>query len=63
MITGSVITASVQEAASRQRPMPANSTNAPTPNRAWTMLGTPARFSTAMLMIRVAQLSPAYSFR
>ncbi len=27
------------------------------------MLGTPARFITARLMIRVAQLSPAYSFR
>ena len=34
MITGRVITASVQEAASSERPMPANSTNAPTPNKA-----------------------------
>ena len=32
MMTGSVITASVQEAASRHLPRPANSTNAPTPN-------------------------------
>ena len=63
MITGSVITASVQEAASSERPMPANITNAPTPNRAWTMLGTPARFTTARLMIRVSQLSRAYSLR
>ena len=50
MITGSVITASVQEAASSDRPMPANSTNAPTPNSACTMLGTPARFTTARLI-------------
>ena len=34
MITGSVITASVQEAASSEWPMPANITNAPTPNSA-----------------------------
>ncbi len=33
MITGRVITASVQEAASSERPMPAKSTKAPTPNR------------------------------
>ena len=63
MMTGRVITASVQEAASRERPMPANSTKAPTPNRACTMLGTPARFTTARLMIRVSQLSRAYSLR
>ncbi len=63
MITGSVITASVQEAASSERPMPANITKAPTPNKAWTMLGTPARFTTARLMIRVSQLSRAYSLR
>ena len=43
MITGRVITASVQEAASSERPMPANSTKAPTPNRACTMLGTPGQ--------------------
>ncbi len=34
MITGRVITPSVQEAASSERPMPAKSTNAPTPNSA-----------------------------
>ena len=33
MITGRVITARVQEAASIDLPMPAKSTNAPTPNR------------------------------
>ena len=33
MITGSVITARVQEAASSERPIRANSTKAPTPNR------------------------------
>ncbi len=43
--------------------MPAKSTNAPRPNRAWTMLGTPARFTTARLMMRVSQLFFAYSFR
>ena len=63
MITGKVITASVQEAASSERPMPANITNAPTPNKACTMLGTPARFTTARLMIRVNQLLRAYSLR
>ena len=43
--------------------MPANSTKAPRPNRACTMLGTPARFTTARLMMRVNQFSRAYSFR
>ena len=47
MITGSVITASVSEAARIDWPRPAASTNAPSPNSAWTMLGTPARLITA----------------
>ncbi len=63
MITGSVMIASVQEAARIDRPMPANSTNAPRPNSACTMLGTPARLTTARLTMRVNQFSRAYSFR
>ncbi len=63
MITGKVITASVQEATSSEGRMWKKSTNAPTPNSAWTMLGTPARLTTARLMIRVSQLSRAYSLR
>ena len=63
MITGSVMIASVHDAASTDRPKPANNTNAPTPKRAWTMLGTPARLTTAMLTMRVSQFSPAYSLR
>ena len=63
MITGSVMMASVNEAASTDSPSPAKTTNAPTPNNACTMLGTPARFTTAMFTIRVNQLSAAYSFR
>ena len=43
MITGSVMMASVHDAASTLSPMPANSTNAPTPNSACTMLGTPGQ--------------------
>ena len=53
MITGRVMIASVHEAASTDSPMPANITNAPTPNSACTMLGTPARLTTARLTIRV----------
>ena len=63
MITGRVMMARVSEAARIDRPMRANSTKAPSPNRACTMLGTPARFTTARLMTRVNQLSRAYSFR
>src|SRR6476659_3511948 len=63
MITGNVMTASVHDAASTDLPMPANITKAPTPNSACTMLGTPARLSTARLTTRVNQLSPAYSFK
>jgi hypothetical protein len=63
MITGKVITASVRDAANTDSPRSANITNAPTPNKAWTMLGTPARFTTARLMTRVNQLSRAYSLR
>ena len=63
MITGNVITASVHEAASSDLPICANATNAPTPKRPWTILGTPARFTTARLMMRVYQLFFAYSFK
>ena len=41
----------------------ASSTKAPRPNSACTMLGTPARLMTARLMIRLNQLSRAYSLR
>ena len=63
MMTGRVMIARVQDAASTERPIPANSTKAPTPKSACTMLGTPARLTTARLTKRVSQLSPAYSFR
>src|SRR2546426_10194561 len=63
MMTGSVITASVDDAARTERPIPADSTNAPTPNSACTILGTPARLTTARLTARVNQLLPAYSFK
>src|SRR3990172_9230296 len=63
MMTGNVMIASVQEAANTDSPMPANITKAPTPNSACTMLGTPARLTTARLTTRVNQLSPAYSFK
>ena len=63
MITGSVITASVSEAARIDWPRPAASTKAPRPNSAWTMLGTPARLMTATWMRRVNQVSRAYSWR
>ncbi len=63
MMTGSVMTAKVNEAARIDSPKSANTTKAPTPNSACTMLGTPARLTTARLMIRVNQLSCAYSFR
>ena len=43
MITGNVMMASVQEAAITERPNPANSTKAPTPKSACTMLGTPGQ--------------------
>ena len=63
MMTGMVMIASVSEAARMLRPMCAKSTNAPRPKSAWTMLGTPARFTTARFTTRVNQLSLAYSFR
>ena len=40
-----------------------NSTKAPTPNKACTIEGTPARLTIAMLIARVSQLSRAYSLR
>lgn len=61
--TGSVMTASVRLAASMLAPKSANSTNAPNPNRAWTMEGTPARLIIARLIARVRRLSRAYSLR
>ena len=63
MITGSVITASVSDAARIDCPSPAASTNAPRPKSAWTILGTPARLMTATWMSRVNQVSRAYSLR
>jgi hypothetical protein len=63
MITGRVMMARVSEAARMDRPRPANRTKAPRPNRACTMLGTPARWMTARWMSRVSQLSRAYSLR
>ena len=39
------------------------STNAPTPKRACTIEGTPARLMMARLIARVSQLSGAYSLR
>ena len=44
-------------------PKPKNMTKAPTPNRACTIEGTPARLMMARLMARVNQLSGAYSLR
>ena len=63
IITGSVMIASVNDAASIDSPKPAKRTNAPTPNSAWTILGTPARLTTAKFVIRVNQFSRAYSLR
>ena len=63
MTTGSVITASVRLAARMLVPILKKSTNAPTPNRACTIEGTPARLMIARLMMRVNQLSFAYSLR
>jgi hypothetical protein len=63
MITGSVMIASVQEAATTDRPNPVISTKTPTPKSACTMLGTPARLTTARLTRRVSQFSRAYSLR
>ena len=58
MITGSVMIARVSEAEMIELPNRADSTKAPRPNSACTMLGTPARFITARLMMRLNQLSP-----
>src|SRR5688500_17445857 len=63
MMTGNVMTAKVREAAIMERSSGAKSTNAPRPKSAWTMLGTPARLTTARLMMRVYQFSFAYSLR
>jgi len=63
MMTGRVMIARVREAARMDLPSRAKSTNAPSPNSACTMLGTPARLTTARLTTRVNQLSRAYSFR
>src|SRR5688572_5647246 len=63
MMTGRVITATVHDAASSDGLIRAKYTNAPTPNSPCTMLGTPARFTTPRLMIRLSQLSGAYSLR
>ncbi len=63
MMTGSDMIASVSEAARIDLPIPANRTNAPSPNSACTMLGTPAKFSTARFTTLVNQFSLAYSFR
>src|SRR6185503_19204802 len=63
MMTGSVMMASVSEAAIIERSSRAKSTNAPRPKSACTMLGTPARLTTARLMMRVNQFSLAYSLR
>ena len=61
--TGRVMIARVRLAARMLVPKLKNSTKAPTPNRAWTMDGTPARLMIARLMIRVRVLSGAYSDR
>src|SRR5262245_1778705 len=63
LITGSVMLASVNDAARIERPTPANTTKAPSPNIACTMLGTPARLTTAKLTTRVKEFSLAYSFK
>jgi hypothetical protein len=63
MTTGMVITASVRLAARMLVPNSKKRTKAPSPNRAWTIDGTPARLMIARLIVRVNQLSPAYSLR
>ncbi len=63
MMTGRVMIARVSEADRIEFPSRAAYTKAPRPNSACTMLGTPARLTTARLMSRVNQLSFAYSFR
>ena len=63
MTTGSVITARVRLAARMLVPKRKKSTKAPTPNRACTIDGTPARLMIARFMARVSQLSGAYSLR
>ena len=49
IITGKVITARVQEAASIERPMPAKSTNAPTPNKRMHDAGHPGQIDHAQI--------------
>ncbi len=61
--TGSVMMASVRLAARMLVPKRKKMTNAPTPNSAWTIDGTPARLMIARLIARVNQLSGAYSLR
>jgi hypothetical protein len=61
--TGSVITANVQLAARIDLPKCRKCTKAPTPNSACTIDGTPARLTIATLIVRVSQLSLAYSLR
>jgi hypothetical protein len=63
MTTGMVITASVMLAARMLVPNLKKMTKAPSPNRACTIDGTPARLMIARLITRVNQLSPAYSLR
>ena len=63
MTTGRVMTASVQLAARIDLPNRRKCTNAPTPNSACTIDGTPARLTMATLIVRVSQLSRAYSLR
>ena len=63
MTTGRVMMARVMLAARMLVPKPKKMTKAPTPKRAWTMEGTPARLMMARLITRVNQLSGAYSLR
>ena len=63
MTTGNVMMARVKLAARMLVPNLKKMTNAPRPNRAWTIEGTPARLMMARLMTRVIQLSGAYSLR
>ena len=63
MITGSVMIASVSDPARIDDPMPSASTNSPSPNRPYTIDGTPARLMIARRIMRVNLLSRAYSLR
>ena len=63
MITGSVMTPSVSPPARMDVPRLRKSTNAPRPNSACTMDGTPARFTMAKSTTRASVDSPAYSDR